>query len=151
MSSTALKQSIQEAMKSAMKSQEKQRLAVIRLILAAIKQKEVDERVECDDVAVLAVLDKMSKQRRESISQYEAAGREDLASQERYEIEVIQTFMPEPLSKTELDKLVAEAISGCGATSIKDMGKVMAQLKPTVQGRADMTAVSALIKEKLSA
>jgi len=146
-----LKHTIIADMKAAMKSGDKPRLGTIRLILAAIKQCEVDERIELDDEKVIAALDKMIKQRRDSIAQYSKAGRADLAAQEQAEIAVIQAYMPEALSEAELTSLVSEAIRGAGAASIKDMGKVMAQLKPKVQGRADMGLVSALVKQKLTA
>lgn len=145
----SLKARIQEDMKAAMRGGDKRRLGVIRLILAAIKQREVDERIDLDDAQVTAVLDKMLKQRRESLSQYEQARRADLAEQEQYEMDVVQAYLPQPLSTTEVDGLIAAAISETGASSIKDMGKVMALLKPQVQGRADMSAVSAQIKARL--
>jgi uncharacterized protein YqeY len=145
----SLKARIQQDMKDAMRAAEKARLATIRLILAAIKQKEVDERKELDDVEVVLVLEKMVKQRRESISQFEKAGRTDLVEQETGEIAVIQPYLPEQLSESELTALVTEALTRSGAASIKDMGKVMALLKPRVQGRADMGTVSALIKARL--
>ena len=138
-------------MKAAMKGGDKSRLAVIRLIMSAIKQIEVDERKELNDTDVLAVLDKMTKQRRESASQYEQAGREDLLAQENYEITVLQEFLPEALSDDEIDALIEEAISSSGASSIKDMGKVMGLLKAKLQGRADMGAVSGKIKDRLNA
>jgi hypothetical protein len=144
-----LKQRIQEDMKTAMKAGEKVRLGVIRLILAAIKQREVDERIELDDTQVLAVLDKMVKQRRDSVTQYSAAGREDLAEVERFEIEVCQEYLPKPLSEGEIATLIDEAIAATGATGMKEMSKVMAQIRPQAQGRADMGAVSALIKKRL--
>ncbi len=145
----SLKARIQEDMKSALRGGDKRRLGVIRLILAAIKQREVDERIELDDTQALAVLDKMVKQRRESLSQYEQAGRADLAEQEQFELDVVQDYLPQPLSAAEIDALIAAAIADTGASGIKDMGKVMAQLKPQFQGRADMGAVSAQIKAKL--
>ena len=145
----SLKARIQEDMKSAMRGGDKRRLGIIRLILAAIKQREVDERIELDDVQVTVVLDKMLKQRRESLSQYEQAGRADLAEQEQYEMEVVQAYLPQPLSPAEIDTLIGQAITETGASGIKDMGKVMALLKPQLQGRADMSAVSAQIKAKL--
>ncbi|ESQ13982.1 MAG TPA: GatB/YqeY domain-containing protein [Chromatiaceae bacterium] len=145
-----LKQRLQDDMKAAMKSHDKERLGVIRLINAAIKQREVDERVELDDTQVLAVLDKMLKQRRDSIAQYEQAGRDDLANKERFEVEICQHYMPTPLSESEIDALIAEAISNTGATSMKDMGTVMGLLKPALQGRADMGAVSKLIRTRLA-
>ena len=137
-------------MKAAMKSGDKSRLGIIRLILAAIKQREVDERIELDDEQVLLVLDKMVKQRRDSVTQYENAGRTELADQEKYEITIIQEYLPAPLSESEINKLITEAINTTGAASMKDMGKVMGNLKSRLQGRADMGAVSSLIKEKLS-
>jgi len=140
---------IQEDMKSAMRASDKRRLGVIRLILAAIKQREVDERIVLDDTQVTVVLDKMLKQRRESISQYEQAGRTDLVEQEQFEMGVIQAYLPQPLSPAEIDALIGQAITETGASGIKDMGKVMALLKPQLQGRADMSAVSAQIKAKL--
>ncbi len=145
-----LKQQIQADMKAAMKAAEKRKLGVIRLMLAAIKQREVDERIELDDTQVLVVLDKMVKQRRDSISQYEAAGREDLAEQERFEVGICQTYLPEALSEEEIGALLDEIIAATGASSMKDMGKVMGQLKPKIQGRADIGAVSALVKQKLA-
>ncbi len=134
---------IQEDMKTAMRGGDKRRLGVIRLILAAIKQREVDERIVLDDTQVTVVLDKMLKQRRESISQYEQAGRTDLVEQEQFEMEVVQAYLPQPLSPAEIDTLIGQAIAETGASGIKDMGKVMALLKPQLQGRADMSAVSA--------
>jgi hypothetical protein len=144
-----LKQRIQDDMKSAMKSGDKRRLGVIRLIMAAIKQREVDERIELDDEQVLAVLDKMVKQRRDSITQYEQAGRDELAEQEKFEIEVLQEYLPEALSAEEITDLVKQAIADSGAESMRDMGKVMGQLKPKLQGRADVGAVSAQVKQLL--
>ncbi len=146
-----LSQRIREDMKAAMKAGEKRRLGIIRLILAAIKQREVDERIELDDTQTLVVLDKMVKQRRDSIEQFEKAGRNELAEQESFEIEVLQGYMPEALGEAEIDALIAEAIAGTGAASLRDMGKVMGQLKPKIQGRADMGAVSALVKQRLGA
>ncbi len=145
-----LKQQIQGDMKTAMKAGDKVRLGVIRLILAAIKQREVDERIELDDAQVLAVLDKMLKQRRDSITQYSGAGREDLADVERFEVEVIQGYLPAALTEEELTKLLDEAIASSGAAAMSDMGKVMAILRPQVQGRADMGAVSAMVKQRLA-
>ncbi len=144
-----LKQRIQEDMKTAMKAGEKVRLGVIRLILAAVKQREVDERIELDDTQVLAVLDKMVKQRRDSVTQYSAAGREDLAEVERVEIEVCQGYLPQPLTEAEIAALIDAAVAATGATGMKEMSKVMAQIRPQAQGRADMGAVSALIKQRL--
>lgn len=147
----SLKQRIQDDMKAAMKAGEKERLGVIRLILAAIKQREVDERIQLDDAQVVAVLDKMVKQRRESIAQYSAAGRQDLVDSESVELSIIQTYLPQPLGENELEALIKEAIDETAASTIGDMGKVMAWLRPKVQGRADMTAVSARIRSLLSA
>ena len=145
----SLKGRIQQDMKDAMRARDKPRLATVRLILAAIKQIEVDERIELDDARVTAVLDKMAKQRRESISQFEKANRDDLVAQETGELVLIQEYLPEQLSEDELNTVIEAALEQTGATSIKDMGKVMGQLKPRVQGRADMGAVSAMIKARL--
>ena len=144
-----LKLRLQSDMKSAMKAGEKDKLGVIRLILAAIKQREVDERIELDDAAVLAVLDKMVKQRRESISQFEAAHREDLAEVERAEITVIQAYLPSPLTDDEIADLIAKAIEETGAAGPSGMGKVMAVIRAPMQGRADMMVVSARVKQQL--
>lgn len=146
----SLKSQLTEDMKAAMKGGEKEKLMVIRLINAAIKQREVDERIQLDDAQVLAVLEKMLKQRRDSVSQYEAAQREDLAAVERYEIGIIQTYMPAQLSEGELATLVTVSIAESGATGPQDMGKVMAVLKPKVAGRADMGVLSVLVKTKLA-
>ena len=146
-----LKQQIQDDMKAAMKGGDKPKLGVIRLILAAIKQKEVDERIELNDEQVLAILDKMVKQRRDSITQYEDAGRTELADQEKFEITVIQAYLPEQLGEAEILAMIDEAIASTGASSMKDMGKLMGVLKPKLQGRADMGQASALVKQKLSA
>ncbi len=145
-----LKQQLQADMKAAMKAGDKRRLGVIRLINAAVKQREVDERIELDDGQVLVVLDKMVKQRRDSIAQYEQAGRDDLAEQERFEIDVCHAYMPQPLSAAEVAGLIDAAIAETGAAGMKDMGKVMAQLKPQIQGRGDMGAVSAEVKRRLA-
>ena len=142
----SIKERIKDDMKASMKSGEKTRLGVIRMMMAAIKQVEVDERVELADDRVIVVLDKMLKQRRESIKQYRDANRVDLAEIEEAEILVIQDFLPQALSEAEIDQMVAKAIADTGATSIKDMGGVMAILKPQMQGRADMALVSARIK-----
>lgn len=149
MSEPTLKARINDEMKAAMRAKDKPRLGAIRLIQAEIKRIEVDERIEVDDERLLAVLDKMCKQRRDSIQQYEDAGRTELAEQERLEIDVIQEFLPAQLSEDELNDLIAEAIAASGAESMKDMGKVMGQLKPKLQGRADMGEVSKLIKARL--
>jgi uncharacterized protein len=145
-----LKDRITEDMKNAMRSGEKERLATIRLILSGIKQREVDERITLDDSQVLAVVEKMIKQRKEAIAQFEAGGRADLVAKESAEITVLQAYLPEQLSDAELDALIAEAIASTGAASIKDMGKVMGVVKSKAQGRADMAAVGTRIKQKLS-
>ena len=145
-----LKERIQEDMKSAMRAAEKERLATVRLILAAIKQREVDERIALDDTQVLSVLDKMVKQRRESITQFEAGGRADLVAKESAELAVLQAYLPAQLAEAEIESLIRAAIASTGATSMKDMGKVMAAVKPQVQGRTDMGALSARIKALLS-
>ncbi len=147
----SLKNQIKEDMKSAMKAGEKDRLKVVRLMMAAIKQVEVDKRVELDDAGVLAVLDKMVKQRRDSVEQFVKGGREDLATIERAEIEVLENYLPEQLTEAELTALVDEVIAATGAESIRDMGKVMGQIKSKAAGRADMGAVSATVKERLNA
>jgi uncharacterized protein len=144
-----LKDRITEDMKNAMRAGDKDRLAAIRLLLASIKQREVDERITLDDGQVLAVLDKMIKQRRESIVQFQSGGRADLVAKETAEIGVLQGYLPAQLSDAQLDALIQESIAATGATSIKDMGKVMAAIKPKAQGRADLGAVSARIKQKL--
>ena len=146
-----LKERIQEDMKSAMRSGEKEKLANIRLILSAVKQREVDERIVLDDSQVLAAIEKMIKQRKESIVQFEAGGRADLVAKESAELALLQAYLPEQLGEAELDALIAAAITATGAASIKDMGKVMAQVKAAAAGRADMGAVSARIKARLSA
>ena len=146
----ALKDRITGDMKNALRAGEKDRLGTIRLALAAIKQREVDERISLDDTQVLAVLDKMIKQRREAIAQFQAGGRADLVAKETAEIGVLQGYLPAQMSEAEIDALIAEAIAASGATSIKDMGKVMVVVKPKAQGRADLGAVSARIKQKLS-
>ena len=144
-----LKKRIQDEMKTAMKAREKRRLGIIRLILAAVKQREVDERIELDDTQILAVLDKMVKQRRDSIDQFEKAGRTDLAEQEAFEISVLKEYLPEALSEEEIAALIKEAIASTGAESIKDIGKVMGVIKPKAQGRADMGAISAVVRQQL--
>lgn len=136
-------------MKTAMKAGDKTRLGVIRLMLAAIKQREIDERIELDDAQALAVLDKMLKQRRDSISQYSAAGREDLAEVERFEVEVIQSYLPRALTDDELTSLIDAAMESTQASAMSDMGKVMGLLKPQIQGRADVGSVSGLVKQRL--
>ena len=145
----ALKDRVTEDMKTAMRAGDKERLATIRLLLAAIKQREVDERITLDDDQVLAVIDKMMKQRREAITQFESGGRGDLVAKENAEIGVLQGYLPAQLTPAELDALISEAITATGAASIKDMGKVMGFVKPKAQGRTDMGALSARIKQKL--
>lgn len=146
----SLKQQLTDDMKAAMRARDKARLGVIRLVLAAIKQQEVDNRIELDDAGVLAVLDKMVKQRRESIRQYTDGGRTDLADQEQAEIAVLQDYLPEAMSDAAIQALVEEAVSTTGAESVKDMGKVMGWIKPRAQGRADMGKVSGLIRSRLA-
>ena len=145
-----LKQRLTDDMKAAMKSGEKERLATIRLVNAAIKQREVDERIVLDDAAVIAVLEKMLKQRRDSVSQYEAAGREDLASVERAEIVVIEAYLPAKMGEAEIAAEIAAAVAETGATGAADMGKLMGVLKPRLVGKADMGQVSALVKKALA-
>ena len=144
-----IKARIADDLKAAMKAGDRDRLAVLRLVMAALKQKEVDERTHLDDSQVLAVLDKLVKQRRESIKQYRDAGRDDLADKEAAEIGVIETYLPAQLSDEEIGSLVDEAVADTGASSVRDMGKVMNALRPKVQGRADMGKVSAMVKNKL--
>ena len=144
-----LKAQINEAMKAAMRAREKERLGTIRLVLAEIKKVEVDERIDPDDARVTSILDKMVKQRRDSIKQFTDAGRNELAAKEQSEIEVIQEFLPQPLSQEEIASLIDEAIASTGAASMQDMGKVMGLLKPQMAGRADMGKVSGLIKQRL--
>jgi len=146
----SLKARIQDDVKNAMRSRERDQLAALRLVTAAIKQIEIDKRIELEDVQVLAVLDKMVKQRRESLEQYEKAGREDLAEKERFELSLIQTYLPEPLGEEELVALIQNAIMELGASSIRDMGQVMNALRGQVQGRADMKAVSQAVKDQLN-
>lgn len=145
-----LKGQFQEDMKSAMKAGDKDRLKVVRLALAAFKQVEVDQRVELDDAQVLGILNKMVKQRRDSVSQFRDGNREDLAEIELAEIAVLETYLPEQLSVAELDALIDQAIADSGATSIRDMGKVMGQVKAKAEGRADMGAVGAKVKARLN-
>lgn len=145
-----LKKQLTEAMKAAMRAKDKQRLGTIRLMLSEFKRIEVDERIEIEDDRALVILDKMVKQRRDSIKQYEAAGRDELAAIEYAEIEVIQDFLPPPLTDEELATLVDDAIAKTGAESMRDMGKVMGIVKPQIQGRADAGAVSGIVKAKLS-
>jgi uncharacterized protein len=146
-----LKARIQEDMKSAMRAGAKEKLGYIRMVMAAIKQREVDERIELDDAQVLGVIDKMIKQRRESIAQFEAGGRTDLVAKETAEIQLLAAYLPAQLSAAELDAMIGEVIAATGAASIKDMGKVMAAIKARAAGRADMGAVGARIKAQLSA
>mgnify|MGYP001554924118 CR=1 FL=1 len=146
-----LKAKILDDVKTAMRARDQRRLTALRLITAAIKQIEVDKRIELDDQAVLAVLDKMVKQRRESLEQYESAGRDDLAAQEKFELELIATYLPEALSDGEIAALIKQAIEETGASSIRDMGAVMNKLRGEVQGRADMKAVSQAVKSQLGA
>ncbi len=149
--SDTLKQRILDDMKAAMRARDKERLAAIRLITAAIKQVEVDERLaSIDDIRTLAVLQKMLKQRRDSIAQYTEANRQDLADREAFEVAIIESYLPQPLSDAELEQLVESVLKDTGAESMRDMGKVMAKLKDRVQGRADMGAVSAKVKNRLA-
>jgi hypothetical protein len=145
----SLKQRLDEDVKAAMRARDRDRLGTLRLITAAIKQREVDERIVLDDAQVLAVLDKMVKQRRESISQFDAAGRTDLSDKERFELGILQQFLPAALAPAEIDRLIADAITTSGAQSAHDMGAVMALLRPQVQGRADMSDVSRRVKARL--
>jgi len=147
----SLKTRISDDMKAAMKAKETDKLAAIRLLLAAIKQKEVDERIELDDAAVTAVIDKMLKQRRDSVEQYEAAQRQDLADKERFEMDVLSVYLPQPLSDDEVAALIEQAVASTGAAGMQDMGKVMGVLRPQLTGRADMGVVSAKIKARLNA
>jgi len=147
----SLKVQIQEDVKTAMRARDQRRLTALRLITAAIKQIEIDKRIEMDDPAVLAVLDKMVKQRRDSLEQYENAGRDDLAAQEKFELELISVYLPEALSEDELAALIKQVMAETGASSIRDMGAVMNKLRPQVQGRADMKAVSNAVKAQLGA
>jgi len=146
----SLKQKITDDMKAAMRAKETARLGAIRLLLAAMKQREVDERIELSDTDVIAIIEKMNKQRRDSISQFEAAGRKDLADIEKFEMSVLADYMPQQLSEVEITKAVVEAIAATGAAGLQDMGKVMGMLKPKLAGRADMGNVSALIKAQFS-
>ncbi len=151
MTLSTLKGQIQEDVKSAMRAREQKRLTALRLITAAIKQVEVDQRIEMDDTAILAVLDKMVKQRRDSLEQYQAAGRDDLAAQEQFELDLISSYLPEALSEDELSALIQQAVADTGASSMRDMGAVMNKLREQVQGRADMKAVSNAVKAQLGA
>lgn len=147
----SLKTKLTDDMKTAMKSGDKDRLGVIRLVNAAIKQREVDERIQLDDTQVLSVLEKMLKQRRDSVTQFEAAARNDLADKEKFEIGVIQDYLPQQMTAAEVDAAIGAAIAESGATSAKDMGKVMGAVKPKVAGRTDMGKLSELVKAKLAA
>ncbi|QFT53334.1 GatB/YqeY domain-containing protein [Microbulbifer sp. THAF38] len=147
---STLKDTLTQATKDAMKARDKERLATLRLINAEIKRVEVDERIDLDDARILALLDKMTKQRRDSITQYEKAGRAELAAVEQAEIEVIQEFLPKQLTEAEISEIVTSAVQSTGASGMADMGKVIAQVKPQVQGRADMGAVSKLVKAQLA-
>ena len=149
MPDSSLKAQINEAMKAAMRAREKERLGTIRLVLAEIKKVEVDERIDPDDARVTSILDKMVKQRRDSTKQFTEAGRNELAAKEQSEIEVIQEFLPQPLSQEEIASLIDEAIAITGAASMQDMGKVMGLLKPQMTGRADMGKIGGLIKQRL--
>jgi uncharacterized protein YqeY len=149
MTEISLKQRVTDEMKSALRAGNKPRLGIIRLMLSAIKQREIDDRIILDDAQILAVLDKMIKQRRDSISQYLAAQRQDLADQESYEISILQEFMPAALNEAEIDAMIDTALNSVGATSAKDMGKVINMLKPQMQGRADMGKVSGKVKNRL--
>lgn len=149
MSDSELKTRINDDVKSAMRAKDKDRLGALRLITAAIKQKEVDERIEMDDSAVLGVLEKMVKQRKDSIEQFGKAGRDDLIVIEQYELDLIQTYLPEQMTEAEIEAIVAEAVAATGAAEMKDMGKVMGIVKSKVAGKADMGLVSKLVKAKL--
>ena len=144
------RQRVLDDIKTAMKARDKPRLATLRLMSAAIKQKEVDERIELDEATTLAIFDKLLKQRRESISQYQTAGRDDLVAQEQAESEIIQTYMPAAVDADEIAAVIDAAVTETGATSVKDMGKVMGLVKPQLQGRADMSSVSKTIRERLN-
>lgn len=146
----SLKDRIQDDMKTAMKARETARLGAIRLLMAACKQKEVDERIALDDAVIIAVIDKMLKQRRDSVAQYETANRMDLADKERFEMDVLSAYLPQALTEAEVDALIEQAVQDSGAASLADMGKVMGLLKPQMAGRADMGAVSARIKARLA-
>ena len=145
-----LRERVNEDMKSALKAREAERLATLRLLLAAVKQREVDERITLDDAGVVAVVEKMLKQRKDSVEQYERAGRTDLADREKAEMAILSGYLPQQLPDAELDAIVAAAVASCGAQSPSEMGKVMAVVKPQVAGKADMGKVSALVKAKLS-
>jgi uncharacterized protein YqeY len=146
----ALREQVNEDMKSAMKAREQEKLGAIRLLLAAVKQREVDERITLDDAGVIAVVEKMIKQRKDSISQFEKAARQDLADKEKFELSILQAYLPQQLSQAEIDAVIADALASTGATSAADMGKVMGVVKPRLAGRADMGKVSSLVKAKLA-
>jgi uncharacterized protein YqeY len=150
MADSPLKTRIQDDVKAAMRSKDKDRLTTLRLITAAIKQKEVDERIDMDDAAVITVLEKMVKQRKDSITQYSQAGRDDLAAKEQAELDLLQTYLPAQMSEAELTTLIDKAVADTGASSMKDMGKLMGVIKPQVAGKADMGLVSKIVKSKLS-
>ena len=145
-----IKDRINNDLKDAMRARDKKKLDTLRLVTAAVKQVEVDERIDIDEERMLVILDKLVKQRKESLTQFKAAGRDDLVAQEQFELDLIGHYLPEPLSEAEIDALIAQALADVGAEKISDMGKVMAQLKPQLQGRADMSKVSAMIKARLS-
>ena len=145
-----IREQLDNDLKDAMRARDKEKLGAMRLVMAAIKQVEVDERITVDEARVLAILDKLVKQRNESINQFKAAGRDDLVAQEQFELDILAHYLPEPLTETEVATLVQQAITAVEAQKMSDMGKVMAHLKPLMQGRADMSKVSAMIKEKLS-
>ena len=145
-----IKLQINEDLKDAMRARDKDKLNALRLITAAIKQVEVDERIEVDEARMIVILDKLAKQRKESISQFQSAGRDDLVLQEQYELDLINQYLPEPLTESEITALIDEALASLDTPKISDMGKVMAQLKPLMQGRTDMSKISAIIKSKLS-
>ncbi len=146
----ALRERLNEDIKAAMKAREQEKLGALRLMLSAVKQREVDERITLDDAGVIGVVEKMIKQRKDSISQYEKAQRQDLADKEKYEISVLESYLPQQLSAAEIDAIIAEAVATTGAKSAADMGKVMGVVKPKLAGRADMGKVSGLVKAKLS-
>ena len=146
----ALREQLNEALKGAMKAREQEKLGALRLLLAAVKQREIDERITLDDAGLVSVVEKMIKQRKDSISQFEKGARQDLADKEKFEIAVLEAYLPQQLSQAEVDAIISEALSATGAKSAADMGKVMAAVKPRLAGRADMGKVSALVKGKLA-
>ncbi|WP_412754573.1 GatB/YqeY domain-containing protein [Legionella donaldsonii] len=145
-----IKDRLSNNLKDAMRARDKKTLDTLRLVTAAVKQVEVDERIVVDEERMLVILDKLAKQRKESIAQFQAAGRDDLVAQEQFELDLISQYLPEPLSEADIEALIAQALADVGAEKMSDMGKVMAQLKPQLQGRADMSKVSAMIKARLS-